>query len=84
MEIRKLGTQGLKASQMGLGCMGMSEFYGARNDNESMQTLFRALEIGINFWDTADAYGPYLNEELLGKAMTGIRKEITLAKNSAY
>ena len=79
MEIRKLGTQGLKASQMGLGCMGMSEFYGARNDNESMQTLFRALEIGINFWDTADAYGPYLNEELLGKAMTGIRKEITLA-----
>jgi aryl-alcohol dehydrogenase-like predicted oxidoreductase len=79
MEIRKLGSQGLTASQMGLGCMGMSEFYGARDDNESMQTLFRALEIGINFWDTADAYGPYLNEELLGKAMTGIRKEITLA-----
>jgi len=79
MEIRNLGSQGLQASQIGLGCMGMSEFYGARNDEESMRTLYRALELGINFWDTADAYGPHLNEELLGKAMKGIRKEITLA-----
>ncbi len=79
MQIKKLGSQGLTASQMGLGCMGMSEFYGATNDEESIKTLHRALELGINFWDTADAYGPYLNEVLVGKAMKGIRKQITLA-----
>ena len=79
MDIRKLGSQGLTASQMGLGCMGMSEFYGATNDEESIQTLYRALELGITFWDTADAYGPHRNEELLGKIMQGVRKQITLA-----
>ena len=79
MQKRQLGSQGLYASQMGLGCMGMSEFYGSKNDRESIATLHRALELGINFWDTADAYGPYLNEELVGKAMNGIRKEITVA-----
>ncbi|MEO6719921.1 MAG: aldo/keto reductase [Ferruginibacter sp.] len=79
METRKLGSQGLTASQMGLGCMGMSEFYGVTNDETSIQTLYRALELGVNFWDTADAYGPHLNEELIGKAMSGIRKEIVLA-----
>jgi len=79
MKENKLGSQGLTASQLGLGCMGMSEFYGTTNDAESIKTLHRAFELGINFWDTADAYGPYLNEELVGKALGGIRNEITLA-----
>ena len=79
METKKLGSQGLTASQLGLGCMGMSEFYGATNDEASIQTLHRALELGINFWDTADAYGPHRNEELIGRAMRGIRKEVVLA-----
>jgi aryl-alcohol dehydrogenase-like predicted oxidoreductase len=79
MKQNKLGSQGLIASQLGLGCMGMSEFYGTTNDAESIKTLHRAFDLGINFWDTADAYGPYLNEELLGKALSGIRNEITLA-----
>lgn len=79
MQIRKLGSQGLMASQLGLGCMGMSEFYGARNDEESIKTLHRSLELGVTFWDTADAYGPYINEELVGKALKGIRNKITLA-----
>lgn len=79
MEIRKLGSQGLTASQLGLGCMGMSEFYGAQNDEESIKTLHRSLELGINFWDTADMYGPYKNEELLAIALKGKRKQVTLA-----
>ncbi len=79
MEIKKLGSQGLTASQLGLGCMGMSEFYGVRNDEESIKTLHRAYEIGVNFWDTADMYGPFINEELVAKALKGIRKHITLA-----
>lgn len=79
MQIRKLGSQGLTASQLGLGCMGMSEFYGTRNDEESIKTLHRAFELGVNFWDTADMYGPFINEELIGKALKGIRKQITLA-----
>ena len=79
METRKLGSQGLMASQLGLGCMGMSEFYGVKNDEESIKTLHRAHELGVTFWDTADAYGPHLNEELVGKALKGIRKDITIA-----
>src|SRR5665647_3290331 len=79
MQIRKLGSQGLTASQHGLDCMGKSEFYGARNDEESIKTLHRSLELGVTFWDTADAYGPYINEELVGKALQGIRNKITLA-----
>ncbi len=79
METKKLGSQGLTASELGLGCMGMSEFYGTRNDDESIQTLHRALELGITFWDTADMYGPYLNEELLSKALKGKREQVTLA-----
>ena len=74
-----MGSQGLKASALGLGCMGMSDFYGPRNDEESLKTLARAVELGVTFWDTADMYGPYVNEELVGKAMKGIRDRITLA-----
>ena len=79
MQIKNLGSQGLKASQLGLGCMGMSEFYGRGDDNESLQTLKKALELGITFWDTSDAYGPYKNEELVGKALKGNRDKVTLA-----
>jgi len=79
MKTNKLGSQGLVASQLGLGCMGMSEFYGATDNEASLKTLHRAFELGANFWDTADAYGPHLNEKLVGKALKGIREEITLA-----
>ena len=79
MKISKLGSQGLTASRLGLGCMGMSEFYGTTDQAESIKTLHLAYELGVSFWDTADAYGPHLNEELIGKALTGIRQEITLA-----
>lgn len=79
MEIRKLGTQGLLASQMGLGCMGMSEFYGETNDAASIQTIHRAFALGITFFDTADIYGPFLNEQLVGKAIRPFREKITLA-----
>ncbi|MBC7421928.1 MAG: aldo/keto reductase [Ferruginibacter sp.] len=79
METRKLGSQGIIASQLGLGCMGMSDFYGERNDEESLKTLHRAYELGITFWDTADAYGPHTNEVLVGKALKGKRDGITLA-----
>lgn len=79
MNTKPLGSQGLTASALGLGCMGMSEFYGAANDEESLKTLHRAVELGITFWDTADAYGPHTNEVLVGKALKGIRDKITLA-----
>lgn len=79
MKIKPLGTQGLTASELGLGCMGMSEFYGERNDEESIKTIQRGYELGITFFDTADMYGPYINEELVGKAIKDFRKKITLA-----
>ncbi|HEU5054043.1 MAG TPA: aldo/keto reductase [Hanamia sp.] len=79
MEIKALGSQGLKASELGLGCMGMSDFYGRKNDEESIKTIHKAFDLGITFYDTADMYGPYINEELVGKAITPFRKEITLA-----
>jgi aryl-alcohol dehydrogenase-like predicted oxidoreductase len=69
MQKRELGRSGLKVSAMGLGCMGMSAFYGPRDDNESLATLDRALELGVNFLDTSDVYGPHTNEELVGKAI---------------
>ncbi len=83
MKKRKLGTQGLVVSEQGLGCMGMSEFYGATDEAESIATLNRALEIGINFFDTSDAYGPYKNEELLGKAFRGRRDSVIIATKFA-
>ena len=79
MKIKSLGTQGLTASEMGLGCMGMSEFYGEKNDPESIKTIQRAYELGVTFFDTADIYGPFTNEILVGKAIAPFRKNITLA-----
>jgi aryl-alcohol dehydrogenase-like predicted oxidoreductase len=79
MQTRKLGTQGLEVSMQGLGCMGMSEFYGEGDDQESTATIHRALELGVNFLDTADMYGPFTNEILVGRAIKGRRDEVVLA-----
>ncbi len=76
---RSLGTGGLVVSAQGLGCMGMSEFYGPGDDRESVATIHRALELGVNFLDTSDMYGPYLNEELVGRAIAGRRDQVVLA-----
>jgi aryl-alcohol dehydrogenase-like predicted oxidoreductase len=79
MEMRKLGTSGLTVSAHGLGCMGMSEFYGATDERESIATIHRALDLGITLLDTADMYGPYINEELVGRAIKDRRDKVVLA-----
>lgn len=79
MKIKPLGSEGLTASELGLGCMGMSEFYGPHNDEESTKTIHRAIELGVNFFDTADMYGPYTNEELVGKALKPFRNKVVIA-----
>jgi aryl-alcohol dehydrogenase-like predicted oxidoreductase len=79
MEMRQLGRSGLTVSALGFGCMGMSDFYGPRDDARSMDTLNRAIELGVTFWDTSDAYGPYRNEELVGRAIRGRRDKVTIA-----
>ncbi len=79
MRQRRLGDQGLVVSEMGLGCMGMSEFYGTGDEAESIATIHRAIELGVTFLDTADAYGPFTNERLVGEAIKGRRDQVILA-----
>src|SRR4051794_22945923 len=79
MKTRTLGQSGLRVSALGLGCMGMSDFYGQRDDAESLATIQRALDLGVTLLDTADMYGPFTNEELVGQAIRGRRADVVLA-----
>ncbi len=81
---RKLGRQGLEVSAVGLGCMGMSQSYGPADETESIATLHRAIELGCTFLDTAEVYGPYTNEDLLGRALKGRRGEVTIATKFGF
>src|SRR5256712_7369304 len=79
MQQRRLGQQGLTVSALGRGCMGMSDFYGSRDEQESLATIHRSIELGMTFLDTADVYGPHTNEELVGRAIRGRRDKVVLA-----
>ena len=79
MLTRTLGTQGLTVSALGLGCMGMSDFYGHRDDDESVATIHHAVERGVTFFDTADMYGPHTNEILVGQALASVRDRVVIA-----
>lgn len=81
---RRLGSQGLVVSELGLGCMGMSQSYGTPNDPESIATIHRAIELGVTFFDTAEMYGPYTNEQLLGDALKGKRKKVIIATKFGF
>ena len=84
MELRKLGTQGLTVSAMGLGCMGMTFAYGAGDEGEGIATIHRALDLGINFLDTAEVYGPFTNERLVGRALRGRREGVVVATKFGF
>jgi aryl-alcohol dehydrogenase-like predicted oxidoreductase len=79
MQQRTLGSQGLGVSAIGLGCMGMSQLYGPADEQESLATIHRALDLGVTFLDTADMYGPFTNERLVGRAIAGHRDEVVVA-----
>jgi|GEM_PF-6694548 len=81
---RKLGRQGLEVSAVGLGCMGMSQSYGVPNDEESIATIHRAIDLGVTFFDTAEVYGPFVNEELVGRALKGRRDRVVIATKSGF
>ena len=84
MKTRELGTSGLRVSALGLGCMGMSDFYGERDDEESVATIHRALDLGVTLLDTADMYGPFTNEVLVGRALKGRREQAVLATKFGF
>jgi aryl-alcohol dehydrogenase-like predicted oxidoreductase len=84
MQQRRLGRQGLTVSALGLGCMGMSQFYGAPDDTESVATIHRAIDLGVTFFDTAEVYGPFINEELLGRALEGRRASVVIATKFGF
>ena len=79
MQQRRLGSQGLEVSELGLGCMGMSEFYGTADEDSSVATIQRALDVGITLFDTADMYGPFTNERLVGRALRERRDDVVIA-----
>ncbi|MEJ2475122.1 MAG: aldo/keto reductase, partial [Desulfobacterales bacterium] len=81
---RKLGRQGLTVSALGLGCMGMSQSYGVADDRESIATIHRAIDLGVTFFDTAEAYGPYTNEKLLGRGLKGRRDKVIVATKFGF